>query len=74
AGALAREWNPDDPAAAGRDAERLSGILATDQGRRLLGAGGEDGPSLETRVNALATVRADPSITGDVLKRTDDPW
>ena len=73
-GAIAREWHPDDPAAASRDAERLSGILATDQGRRLLGQGGEDGPSLETRVNGLATVRADPSITGDTLERTDDPW
>lgn len=72
--ALAREWNPDDAGAAARDAERLSGILATDQGRRLLGAGGEDGPSLDTRVNALATVRADAAITGETLERTDDPW
>ncbi|BAU89968.1 LysM domain-containing protein [Methylorubrum populi] len=72
--ALAREWNPDDAGAATRDAERLTGILGTDQGRRLLGAGGEDGPSLETRVNALATVRADSAITGETLKRTDDPW
>lgn len=72
--ALAREWNPDDPAAAARDAERLTGILATDQGRRLLGASSGEGPSLETRVNALATVRADASITGDALKQTDDPW
>ncbi|MGF3025694.1 DUF4781 domain-containing protein [Methylobacterium aquaticum] len=72
--ALAREWNPDDAGAAARDAERLTGILATDQGRRLLGAGGEDGPPLETRVNALATVRADSAVTGAVLERTDDPW
>ncbi|GLS46838.1 DUF4781 domain-containing protein [Methylobacterium brachythecii] len=73
-GALAREWQPDDPAAASRDASRLTGILGTDQGRRLLGDGGKDGPSLENRVNALATIRSDASITGDVLKQTDDPW
>ncbi len=72
--ALAREWNPDDAGAAARDAERLSGILATDQGRRLLGDGGGDGPALETRVNALATVRADAAITGDRLEEADDPW
>jgi hypothetical protein len=72
--ALAREWHPDDPAAASRDGGRLAGILATDQGRRLLGEGGADGPALGTRVNALATVRADPAITGEALGRTDDPW
>lgn len=72
--ALALEWNPDDARAAARDAQRLTDILATDQGQRLLGAGGEDGPSLDTRVNALATVRADGAITGDTLRETDDPW
>lgn len=71
---LAREWHPDDPAAAKQDEDRLAGILDTDQGRRLLGDTGKDGPSLETRVNALATVRADGSITGETLKTTDDPW
>ncbi|PJI52860.1 hypothetical protein CTI14_36185, partial [Methylobacterium radiotolerans] len=49
-------------------------ILATDQGRRLLGQADAEGSSLATRVNALATVRADAALTGDVLRRTDDPW
>lgn len=72
--AIAREWHPDDAAAAGRDADRLAGILGTDQGRSLLGDAGKDGPALETRVNGLATVRADASINADTLKGTDDPW
>lgn len=72
--ALAREWHPDDATAAAGEAERLSGILATDQGQTLLGEGGPDGPALETRVNALATLRADPAINEAVLERTDDPW
>lgn len=73
--ALAREWFPDD--AGQRDAEtrRLDGILGTHQGQALLFGPGNDGKiGLEARVGALATIRADRSITADTLQRTQDPW
>lgn len=72
--ALAAEWHPDDADAASRDAERLTGIFATEQGRRLLASNGKNGPALETRVNALAVVRGDPTITGETLSQTKDAW
>lgn len=72
--ALAREWHPDDAGAAGRETERLSGILETRQGQQLLGAGEPGKPPLEARINALATVRQDTAITGEALGATDDPW
>lgn len=70
--ALAREWNPDDPARQAAEAERLTGILNTGQGRTLLAA--SETIPLETRVNALAHIRMDRSITAETLRRTDDPW
>ncbi|MGQ4274889.1 DUF4781 domain-containing protein [Terrihabitans sp. B22-R8] len=70
--ALAREWNPDDPAAQSEDATRLTEIFASYQGQSLLAA--NDKIPLESRVNALATVRMDPGITAETLKETDDPW
>ncbi|MGO1073884.1 DUF4781 domain-containing protein [Inquilinus sp. CA228] len=73
--ALAREWFPDDPTQRDAEGRRLDGILGTHQGQVLLFGGGNDGKiGLEGRVGALATVRADRSITADTLKRTDDPW
>jgi Domain of unknown function (DUF4781)/DNA/RNA non-specific endonuclease len=74
ANALAREWHPDDPARQGSEAARLNGILDTEQGRQLLGASGPDRAPLAARVNALATIRTNPAITGETLRQTDDPW
>ena len=48
-GALARERQPDDPAAAPRDATRPTDILGTDQGRPPPGHGGKDRTHLENR-------------------------
>lgn len=73
--AIAREWFPDDPAQRDAETRRLDGILGTHQGQVLLFGGGNDGKiGLEGRVGALATVRADRSITADTLKQTEDPW
>jgi hypothetical protein len=72
--AIAREWHPDDPAAAAAQAQRLSGTLDTSQGRQLLGGGESGKPPLEARINALATIRQDGAITGETLQATDDPW
>lgn len=71
--ALAREWHPDAPEAAAAEAERLRGILDAPQGLDLLAAR-SDGPSLDARVNALATLRLHPEITADTLRATRDPW
>ncbi|MGO4724054.1 MULTISPECIES: DUF4781 domain-containing protein [unclassified Inquilinus] len=73
--ALAREWFPDDPAQRDAETRRLDGILGTHQGQVLLFGNGNDGKiGLDGRVGALATIRADRSITADTLKRTEDPW
>lgn len=70
--ALAREWYPDDAAMRSAEAGRLTRILDTDQGRALFAADGK--APLEARVNALARVRMDRSITAETLGATDDPW
>lgn len=74
AGALAREWHPDDPGRREAEAGRLNGILGTEQGQRLLGAGEPGKVPLEARVNALAAIRENGGITAETLRQTDDPW
>lgn len=74
--AIAREWYPD-PAMQKQEANRLSGILATDQGKALLlqkylpDQGDVD---LNSRVQALGLIRGDTSIDATTLERTEDPW
>lgn len=70
--ALAREWQPDDPARQDAEAKRLTDILNTGQGRMLLAA--SEKIPLESRVNALARIRMDSSITAETLQKTSDPW
>lgn len=70
--ALAREWYPDDTVQQNAEAGRLTDILNTGQGRTLLAA--NETIPLEARVNALARIRMDRSITADTLRQTDDPW
>ncbi|WID99718.1 DUF4781 domain-containing protein (plasmid) [Bosea vestrisii] len=70
--ALSREWHPDDAALQNTDANRLTGILNTSQGRQLFAA--SESVPLAARVNALARIRMDPGITAETLEATDDPW
>ncbi|WBL81374.1 DUF4781 domain-containing protein [Bradyrhizobium xenonodulans] len=73
AGALAREWYPDDSGLQARERDRLAGILDTRQGRELLGITDKHVP-LEARVGALAAIRSDHTITGQGLEAASDPW
>ncbi|MDQ8726896.1 DUF4781 domain-containing protein [Bradyrhizobium sp. LHD-71] len=72
--ALAREWHPEDSAQQHAEAERLTGILETRQGRELLGSQAADKAPIAARVNALATIRMNSAITADTLRQTEDPW
>ena len=73
--ALAREWYPDNPIKRIGETNRLAGILAVVQGQHLLfGSGDDDCIALDARVNALAIIRADSSITAATLTKTADPW
>lgn len=73
--ALAREWHPEGGAAEQADEKRLDGILGTNQGRELLLGRGNDGQMpLDARVNALAEIRGNKSITATTLQQTGDPW
>ena len=73
--ALAREWHPEGGAAEQADEKRLDGILGTDQGKELLFGRGNDGQMpVDARVNALAEIRSNKSITASTLQQTDDPW
>jgi hypothetical protein len=73
AGALAREWYPDDLGRQRQERARLAGILDTQQGRELLGITDNNVP-LDARVGALAAIRADGAITGKSLDAVSDPW
>lgn len=73
AGALAREWYPDDIVRQQQERQRLTGILDTRQGRALLGITDDNVP-LEARVGALAAIRINSGITGPSLEAADDPW
>lgn len=73
AAALAREWSPDDPGRQAQEQQRLEGIFDTRRGRALLGIS-DANVSLAARVDALAAIRTDSSITGDTLAATSDPW
>jgi hypothetical protein len=73
--ALAREWYPDNPIKRIAETTRLAGILAVAQGQQLLfGSGDDDNIPLDARVNALAIIRVDSSITAATLTKTADPW
>ncbi|TWG94948.1 LysM domain-containing protein [Mesorhizobium sp. J18] len=75
--AIAREWYPGDPARQSQEAERLSGILATDQGKALLlqkYMPDQGDVSLNARVQALLQIRGDAGIDAKTLQQTDDPW
>jgi hypothetical protein len=66
--AIAQQWHSDDPAARGAAAERLEGILATEQGRDLLA--GQDVP-FAARLEALEIIRTDSGWTGERLSAHD---
>jgi len=73
--ALAREWHPDEPIKRIADTKRLAGIFDTVQGRQLVfGSGDEGNIPLDARVNALAIIRTNRSITAATLTKTADPW
>jgi Domain of unknown function (DUF4781) len=73
--ALAREWYPDEPIKRIAETNRLAGIFDTVQGQQLLfGSGDEGNIPLDARVNALAIIRANSSITAATLTKTVDPW
>jgi hypothetical protein len=73
--ALAREWYPDEPIKRIAETNRLAGIFDTAQGRQLLFGSGDDGNiPLDARVNALAIIRVNSSITAATLTKTTDPW
>jgi hypothetical protein len=73
--ALAREWYPDNPIKRIAETDRLAGILAAAQGQQLLfGRGDDDNIPLDARVDALAIIRANGSISAVTLTKTADPW
>jgi hypothetical protein len=73
--ALAREWYPSDTSKQASEEGRLAGILGTEQGTQLLFGSGDSGKiPIDARVNALAIIRTDPSITAATMTRTADPW
>jgi Domain of unknown function (DUF4781) len=73
--ALAREWYPNEPIKRIAETNRLAGIFDTVQGQQLLFGSGDAGNiPLDARVNALAIIRANSSITAATLTKTVDPW
>jgi Domain of unknown function (DUF4781) len=73
--ALAREWYPDSPIKRIAETNRLAGIFGVAQGQQLLfGRGDDDNIPLDARVDALAIIRANGSITAATLTKTADPW
>jgi Domain of unknown function (DUF4781) len=73
--ALAREWYPDNPAERIAATNRLAGIIGAAQGQQLLfGSSDDDNIPLDARVDALAIIRANSSITAATLTKTADPW
>ncbi|MEO1335475.1 MAG: DUF4781 domain-containing protein, partial [Myxococcota bacterium] len=69
--ALAKHWYPDDPQLAASEQGRLEGILNTKQGRALLFSADQ---TPEGRAKSLMTVRAEPNLTAETLKKTRSPW
>jgi hypothetical protein len=72
--ALAREWYPDNPIKRIAETNRLASIFAAAQGRQLLFGRDDDNIPLDARVDALAIIRANSSITAATLAKTADPW
>lgn len=71
--AISREWNAGNPAKLTADADRLAGLLDTDEGQALLAATPGSKLPEAARIEALAVVRTHPEITAATLQG-GDPW
>jgi hypothetical protein len=69
--ALAHAWNPNDPAARDREAQRLGQIFSTDQGKNFVAA---DELPLETRLANLDQLRQHPEWDKQLLTSKDSAY